>query len=213
MLTIIVTKLLLNGAIKTFLVKPVMNATMTIIPQSSVVQATLLNHDIIVSTGDLIKFGAEVLFDKFIGSKLDFQIQKLSKYIYEVSPADEFAALFSKQYADDEELIIDLTKFEDYLDGVLDKFEKELTGSKSNESEIDEILNKIALDLDLAINMSNENTFDDIDDEQLLIDQILEKNQKTIKDQKLDPLSDFPKVPKKILSDEKEIESILSKFN
>ena len=126
MLTIIVSKLLLNGAIKTFIVKPIMNATMTIIPQSSVVHATLLNSNILISTGDLIKFGAEVLYDRFVGKKLDFQIEKLSKYVFGISPADEFAALFSKQYSDDEELIIDLTKFEDYLDNLEDKFEMEV---------------------------------------------------------------------------------------
>ena len=75
MLTIIVTKLLLNGAIKTFIVKPIMNATMTILPQSSVIQATLLNSDALISTGDLIKFGAEALYDRFLGKKLDFQVE------------------------------------------------------------------------------------------------------------------------------------------
>ena len=67
MLTIIVTKLLLNGAIKSFIVRPILNATMSVFPQSSVIQATLLNNNILISTGDLIKFGAEALYDRFVG--------------------------------------------------------------------------------------------------------------------------------------------------
>ncbi len=212
MLTIIVSKLLLNGAIKTFIVKPIMNATMTLLPQSSVIQATLLNSDIIISTGDLIKFGAEALYDRFVGKKLDFQIEKLSKYVYGVSPADEFAALFSKLYADDEELIIDLTKFEEYLDSVIDAVDDRVIGSKPIDSEVDQVLSKINQDLDLAINMSDENMFSDIDDEQLLIDQIFEKNLKLVQDEITTDLSDFPKIPTATLSDEEEIKKILAKF-
>ncbi len=185
---------------------------MTLLPQSSIVQATLLNNNLLISTGDLIKFGAEALYDRFVGKKLDFQIKKLSRYIYGVSPADEFAALFSKQYADEEELIIDLTKFEDYLDMAMDKFEGGISGSKPTDSEVDQVLNNIIQDLDLAINMSDENMFDDLNDEQLLIDQILEKNRKVIQDQGTNTLSDFPKVPRRKLSDKEEIETILAKF-
>lgn len=218
MLTIIVTKLLLNGAIKTFIVKPITTATMSIFPQSSIVQATLLNSDLLISTGDLIKFGAEALYDRFIGRKLDFQIEKISKYVFGISPADEFASLFSKQYTDDEELIIDLTKFEDYLDSLEDKLGMGISGPKSNDSEVDQVLNKIMQDLDLAINLSEENTFDNIEDEQLLVEQILEKNRGFIQNQDTNDLSDFPSVPmarkvsKKKLSDEEEIKKILAKF-
>ncbi|MCE7736439.1 MAG: hypothetical protein GPJ54_16280 [Candidatus Heimdallarchaeota archaeon] len=218
MLTIIVTKLLLNGAIKTFIVRPIMNATMTIFPQSSTVQATLLNSDLLISTGDLIKFGAEALYDRFVGRKLDFQIEKLSKYVFGISPADEFAALFSKQYSDDEELIIDLTKFEDYLDSLENKSVMGISGSKSTDFEVDQVLSKIMQDLDLAINLSDENTFDNIEDEQLLVEQILEKNRGLIQNQDPNILSDFPSVPvatkvaKEKLTDEEEIKKILAKF-
>lgn len=212
MLTIIVTKLLLNGAIKTFIVKPIMNATMTILPQSSIIQATLLNSDALISTGDLIKFGAEALYDRFLGKKLDFQIEKISKYVYGVSPADEFAAMFSKIYTDDEELIVDLTKFEEYLDNVFEKLENGITESKSLDSEVDELLNNILLDLNLAITLSNKDQFNDINDEQMLIEQILEKNTKSIEKQHLKKISDLPKVPKHQTSDKEEIEKILSKF-
>ena len=218
MLTIIVTKLLLNGAIKTFIVKPLMNATMTIFPQSSTVQATLLNNDVLISAGDLIKFGVEALYDHFVGKKLDFQIEKISKYVFGISPADEYAALFSKQYADDEELIIDLTKFEDYLDSLEDKFAMDVSGSKSTDAEVDLVLNKIMQDLDLAINLSNENTFGNVEDEQLLVEQILEKNRGLMQNQNTNNLSEFPLVPnitetlKERQSDEEEIRKILANF-
>jgi hypothetical protein len=214
-LTIIVTKLLLKGAIKTFIVKPILTSTMTILPEAEVIQASMLDYHLLISAGDLLKFSAEKLYERFVGKKLDFQIQKLTKYIYGITPADEFAALFSKEYSDDQELIIDLTKFEKYLDSLyagLD-FGDQVIDSE----EVDDLLNSTIEDLDLAINLSHEDMFDDIDDEQKLVDQILQKNIEEVNiqsSQKIakNDLSDFPTIPSKVKSDEEEINEILSNF-
>ncbi|MHA2250616.1 MAG: hypothetical protein ACXAD7_09640 [Candidatus Kariarchaeaceae archaeon] len=211
MLTIIATKLLLDGAIKTFIVKPLMSSTLTLLPQKEVIQATLLDHNLLISTMDLLKFGVEKLYDRFVGKKLDFQVKKLEKYIFGVSPADEFAALFSKDYADDQELIIDLSKFEDYLDSLYEGILSDADEKSSEKEEVDQLLHSIIEDLDLAINLSPNAVFDDINDEKLLVDEILQKNLKQVKPANFG-VSDFPNVPVIGKNEGEEINEILAKF-
>ena len=206
MLGIIVAKILLKGAIKTFILSPIASATMTLVPQQSVVQATMLNHDILISTRDLIKFGTEKLFDKYLDKKLDFQIKKISKHVFGILPADEYAALFTKEYADEEDLIVDLSKFELYLDTMTSNLETRFIKTGQMESEVDDLLNQVIQDLDIVITKSFENQFDSFKDEQLLVDEILQKHIKQIK-----PIrEELPEVPSQ--SVDKEVDSILSKF-
>lgn len=211
MLAIIVTKLLLQGAIKSFLVQPVISATMTMIPQHVIVNASMLGTDIAFSSSDLLKFGIDKLYEHFVAKQLDFKIEKIAKYVFGIAPASELAELFTKEYYTEQELIVDLTRFESHIDTLLGEFASVRYDPSSPEFDEDQVLQQVIQDLDLAVNRSSDHLFDSVRDEERLIEEILEKNMRLIPD----PERDFPRPPTslpEIKEDEKEIDAILSKF-
>lgn len=165
MLSILIPKLILKGAIKTFIVKPLLNSTASIIPSRVFCDASLLGYHSQVSTRNLYKFGSDQILDKFIDRKLDFKIKQLTKYQFEVEPSNEWAKLFFSlsKFGTYDRIILDMREFDKEIEdlmvkalGDMDALETEL-GEEFNSllDEFDEDLDEIESILSKQINQLN----------------------------------------------------------
>jgi len=227
MLTFVTAKFLLSGAIKSLIVEPVMTKiSLTMVPQINIVHFSLVGKDLTISTGDLVKFGLDKLYQRFGEEELSFQIDRMQNHIYQIVPANELAARFFKEYGDVDELLVDLDAVDQYLDLLYEEDLKTIDDLEFTFRENEEAIMQILTDLDTSVKLAKKNQFCDHQTEQQLIDAILEKNIEIINKAKSklvrtkqgpqsaidEILEDFPSTPRQIISDEEQIELILQRL-
>ncbi len=223
MLIVIATKFLLKGAVKKLVVQPAITATLSVIPKSGLVDVILMGQSLSFTTSDLLKFGIEKLYERYGEKAIDFQITKLQSQIYQIRPANELAAHFFREYIDEEELLIDLDRVDQYLDLLYDE---DMASVEENELELDSAALQILHDLDTLIERAPDHTFITPQRELELIEEVMQKNMdlvdKTVVEKSLnwenpqsameEVLMDFPSAPHQVVTDEQAINDILAKF-
>lgn len=229
MIGLVAAKFLINGAVKSLIIKPAISATLTIIPSANMIQTSLLGKDIILNSKDILQFGLEKLYERFGEKKLKFKIENKYKQYYKIVPQNELARIFMKDYADVDELLIDLNKMEEYLDLLISEGERQIDAEAERIFADDEVVLQMIHDIDLAVDRSRPGTFGKVSSDAMLVEEILRKNQKMVErgakkkraeiKRKKRPrsvidevLNDFPSVPKQPVSDTQLIDAILDKI-
>lgn len=229
MIEILLAKFLITGAVKAILVKPAITATLSIIPKANFIHTTLLGKDIFINSRHIIKFGMERLYERFGERKLNFRIDKLHNDLYRIVPQNELAKIFFKDYTDEDELLIDLDKMDDYLDLLIKLGEEKIDEEADKIFKSDEVVMQMIYDLDLTVDRSKPGTFGNAKSDKMLVDEIIKKNQEFIEEnakrrkdeikRRSKPksvidqvLSDFPNTPNQPITDTQLIDGILNKI-
>ena len=229
MIEILLAKFIITGAVKTILVKPAITATLSIVPKVSFIHTSLLGKDIIINSKHIVKFGMERLYERFGERKLNFKIDKLQNDIYRIIPLNDLARIFFKEYTNEDELLLDMDKMDDYLDLLIKLGEDKIDEEADKIFKTDEVVLQVIYDLDLAVERSRPRTFGKARSDKMLVDEIIRKNQEIIKynsrqrkkeiKRRNKPksvidqvLNDFPRVPNQPISDTQLIDEILKKI-
>lgn len=123
MLSILIPKLILKGAINTFLIKPAVTSIVSILPSQVVCDASMAGFHVKMLTGDLYKYGIEKILEKFLDKQLEFRIKQLTGTKFEVVPFNKVAQEFLRfaQLSNPEKIILDMSRFEKELDKLVAK--------------------------------------------------------------------------------------------
>lgn len=121
----IVADLLLKGAIKDFIVTPILKATITLIPQADFIHGSLLGCKINVSTKGLYKHYTKKNLNQFFNREIKLLLEKQNNYIYKVSIANEQSSLLATLLGDDQsDFVIDFNTFDEEVVNYIQGLEK-----------------------------------------------------------------------------------------
>lgn len=227
MITILTAKYLLSGVIKKMVIEPVVSTTLSIIPKSTLIQTHLFGQELVLSTSDLIKFGIDKLYQKYGEEELTFNIEKMQNNIYQVVPANNLARRFFKEYNGIDQLLVDLSAVDQYLDLLLEEDLARIDDLENSIFENDKVMQQAISDIDLAVTRSKRNHFNTATKEQQLVEAVLNKNSKLVEQELLKRerklrgprsavdaiLTDFPEIPFEPQTDEEKIDEILNKLS